>query len=57
MDDKDPNSKGEIMKFLIITEYDRRQIDAEDFEDAVSQAYNYHTGYDNVIAIIKIESE
>ena len=45
------------MKYLILTKYSQYQIEAEDFEDAVHQVYNHHTGYDDVMAIIKIETD
>lgn len=43
------------MKFLILTCYGSYEIEAEDFEDAVRQAYNNHTGYADVMAIVKKE--
>ena len=45
------------MKFLIITTFGQYYIEAEDFENAAQQCYNFHTGYRDVIAIIKIEVE
>ena len=45
------------MKFLIIEKYGGYTVDAEDFEEAVSNAYDNHTGYKNVYAIVKIEQE
>ena len=43
------------MKFLILTTHGQIQVEAEDFDDAVSQAYDDHTGYDNVMAIVKVD--
>ena len=45
------------MKYLIIATWGQRIIEAEDLEDAVRKAYEDHTGYDNVQAIIKIDCE
>ena len=43
------------MKFMIIWESWQRIIEANDFEDAFNQAYDNHTGYSHLVAIIKIE--
>ena len=45
------------MKYFIITKYSQYQIEAKDFEDAFDQAYRHHAGYDDLIAIIKIETD
>ena len=45
------------MKFLIIEKYGGYTVDAEDFEEAVGEAYDNHTGYKNVYAIVKIEED
>ena len=42
-------------KFLIITKWGIRECEAEDFEDAVQQAYNNHTRYDDVFAIVRAD--
>ena len=44
-----------MTKFLIITKYGIRECEAEDFEDALHQAYNNHTGYDDVFAIVRAD--
>lgn len=44
------------MQYLVITKFGQYQIDADDFDDAVQQAYDNNTGYRDVVAIIKIES-
>ena len=41
------------MKFLILEKYGSRTIEAEDFDDAVQEAYDTHTGYKDVMAIVK----
>ena len=43
------------MKFLILTCYGSYIIEAENFSDAVSQAYNNHYGYSHIMAIVKME--
>lgn len=43
-------------KYLIITKYGQYQIEGTDFENAVFQTYNDNTGYEDVMAIIKIEN-
>lgn len=45
------------MKYLIITKYSQYQIEAKNFEDAFNQAYHHNRGYDDLIAIIKIETD
>ena len=45
------------MKFLILTNYGSRIIEAEDFDDAVDNACDNHTGYDDVNAIIKLPND
>lgn len=44
------------MQYLVITKFGQYQIDADDFDDAVQQAYDTNIGYRDVVAIIKIES-
>ena len=47
-----------MTKFLIITKYGIRECEAEDFEDALHQAYDNHTKYNDVFAIVRAsESE
>lgn len=43
------------MRFLILTTYGIRETEAEDFETAADDAYDTHTGYKNVLAIVKAE--
>ena len=43
-----------MKKFLIITTYGKRIIECEDFYKAVEEAYDDHTGYEDVVAIILI---
>ena len=43
------------MEFIILTKYGSYIIECENFEEAVYKAYNNHTGYDNVMAIVRIE--
>ena len=43
------------MKFLIITSLGVREIESEDFAAAADQAYDNHTGYSDVYAIVKAE--
>ena len=45
------------MKFLIITTYGRYTVDTEDIEAALNEAYDNHTGYKNVQAIVRIDEE
>lgn len=45
------------MKFLIITRYGSYTVEAEDFQDAAEQAYDTHTKYSNVDAIVKLPEE
>lgn len=44
-----------VKEFLIITKYGSYKVHVADFEEAVYQAYNIHTGYADVIAIISTE--
>ena len=48
---------GVSMKFLIITCYGSYIIEAEDFQDAAEKAYDTHTKYNNVEAIVKLPEE
>ena len=45
------------MKFLIIEKYGPYTVEAEDLEAAVQQAWNNHTGYDDVYGVGRIEPE
>lgn len=42
------------MKFLIITTFGSKVIEAEDIEEAVQYSYDDHTGYDNVLGVVNI---
>ena len=42
---------------MIIEIHDQYIIEATDFEDAFNKAYNNHTGYSDLIAIIRILEE
>ena len=43
------------MKFLILTKYGSREIEAEDFDEAVSESYDNHIGWNHIMAIVKAE--
>lgn len=43
------------MKFLIIEKFGTYFVEAEDIEEAVSKAYDSHTGYEYVMAVVKAE--
>lgn len=43
------------MNFLIATIYGTRIVEAEDWDGALEEAYDTHTGYRDVISITKIE--
>lgn len=45
------------MKFLIVTHFGSKVIDAEDFAEAVEKVYDNHTGYEHVEAIVKLPNE
>lgn len=47
------------MKFLIVSKYGTwtEESKTSDFEEIASKIYNNHTGYNDIIAIIKIEEE
>ena len=45
------------MKFLIITKFGENVIEAEDFAQAADNAYDDHTGYRDVMAIIKLPDD
>ena len=45
------------MKFIIITNYGSRIIEAEDFAQAADETYDDHTGYRDVQAIVKVPDE
>lgn len=42
------------MKFVVIKEYSENVIEAEDFEEAFDNAWNNHSGYSDLIAIVRI---
>lgn len=44
-----------MIKFIIISKYDTIIVEAEDWEDAFNKAYNNHTRYDDLIAIVRIQ--
>ena len=44
------------MSFLIITTNSSYHIEANDFSEAVDMAYDNHTGYDNIMAIVRIDT-
>ena len=44
-----------MAKFLIITRYGIKECEAEDFEHAVCSAYDDHTKYEDVFAIVRGE--
>ena len=44
-----------MTKFMIITKYDTTIIDAQDWEDAFNKAFDNHTHYDYLIAIVRIQ--
>lgn len=43
------------MKFMIITTYGTNIIESEDLSTAVDEAYDNHTGYDDVVGVIKVD--
>lgn len=45
------------MKYIIITTYGQRIIEAEDFEAAVQEAYDDHTHYWGVQAIVQLDED
>ena len=45
------------MKYIIVKIYGSSVVDVEDLEAAVSEAYNNHTGYDDVLAIVKVPED
>lgn len=45
------------MKFIIITTNGTRIIEADDFDEAADEAYDSHTGYRDVQAIVKMPEE
>ena len=47
------------MRFLIVSKYGTWIEESEigDFEEIAGKIYNNHTGYDDIIAIIKIEED
>ena len=45
------------MKFLIITRFGSTIIEADDFDKAVDNAYDDHTGYRDVKAIVKLPDD
>ena len=45
------------MKFVVIQKYGAYIVDAEDIEAAVQDAWNNHTGYDDVYAVVRAEED
>ena len=45
------------MKYIIITKYGSYTVEAEDFEQAVEEACDDHTGYRDVQAIVKVPED
>lgn len=45
------------MKFIIITTYGSYIVEAEDFAQAADNAYDGHTGYRDVQAIVKMPEQ
>lgn len=45
------------MKFMIITTNGTYFTESEDFESVANEIYDNHTGYDNIVGIIKIDGE
>ena len=45
------------MKFIIITNYGSHIVEANDFEDALGQAYDSCNGYDDVCGIVKVPED
>ena len=46
-----------MKEFLIITKYGRYIIKAIDIAEAIYQAYDNHTGYSNIQAIVCIDED
>lgn len=44
-------------KFIVITNYGSYIIEATDFEDAFSEACDNHSGYSDVLAIVRAPEE
>ena len=45
------------MKFIIIEKWDSYIVEAEDFDGAISRAWNNHNGYQDINAIIKVPED
>ena len=45
------------MKFVVITYYTTRIIEADDIGDAVEKSYNNHSGFADILAIVRIPEE
>ena len=45
------------MKFVIITDNGQYTTDAEDMEAALESAWNNHTGYDDIQAIVRVDED
>lgn len=43
------------MKFIILKLHGSYIVEAEDFDGAAEAAYNNHTGWNDVMAIVKME--
>ena len=45
------------MKFVVITYFTTYIIEADDFGDAVEKCYDNHSGFVNILAIVRIPEE
>ena len=45
------------MKFIVLTDYSSRIVEAEDIEDAITDSYDNHCGYDHIKAVVRIDEE
>lgn len=45
------------MKFILLTKYSVRLIEAEDIEEAIKSEYDDNTGYDNILGIVVAEPD
>lgn len=43
------------MKFMIVTTNGTYFKESEDFESVANEVYDHHTGYDDIVGIIKVE--
>ena len=44
------------MKFILLTKYGVRLVEAEDIEEAIKSAYDDNTGYDNILGVVVAEN-